>query len=133
MELKFSEQREILLDILEQIRQSIQNLQSWNEGIEDLSSLVRSQSGMQDLAGTCMMIAVIGEEFKHVEKLSNGELLILRPEIPWKQVFGLRNRIIHGYFDIDIDVISEVVHNDLQPLLEATIALMEIVKNDENK
>ena len=105
MELKFSEQREILLDILEQIRQSIQNLQSWNEGIEDLSSLVRSQSGMQDLAGTCMMIAVIGEEFKHVEKLSNGELLILRPEIPWKQVFGLRNRIVHGYFDIDIDVI----------------------------
>ena len=33
--------------------------------------------------------------------------------------FGLRNRIAHGYFDIDIDIISEVVNNDLQPLLEA--------------
>ncbi|MBR1790484.1 MAG: DUF86 domain-containing protein [Bacteroidaceae bacterium] len=40
--------------------------------------------------------------------------------MPWHQVFGLRNRIAHGYFDIDIDIISEVVNDDLQPLLEAT-------------
>ena len=34
-------------------------------------------------------------------------------------MFGQRNRIAHGYFDIDVDIISEVERNDLQPLMEA--------------
>lgn len=128
MEFKSLEQREVLLDTLQQIREAIINLQEWNKGITDFNRLVHSQSGMQDLAGNCMMIAVIGEEFRHVDKMTDGELLPFRPEIPWKQVFGLRNRIVHGYFDIDIDVIAMVIKDDLPPLLEATDALIAIVK-----
>lgn len=128
MEFKSLEQREILLDTLQQIREAIINLQEWNKGITDFNRLVHSQNGMQDLAGNCMMIAVIGEEFRHVDKMTDGELLPLRPEIPWRQVFGLRNRIVHGYFDIDIDVIAMVIKDDLPPLLEATNALIAIVK-----
>lgn len=127
MEFKSLEQREVLLDTLQQIREAIINLQKWNEGIEDFNQLVHSSYGMQDLAGNCMMIAVIGEEFRHVDRMTEGELLPLRPEIPWKQVFGLRNRIVHGYFDIDIDVIAMVIKDDLPPLLEATDALIGMV------
>lgn len=128
MEFRSLEQREVLLDTLQQIREAILNLQDWNKGIADFSSLVYTQSGMQDLAGNCMMIAVIGEEFRRVDKMTEGELLPLRPEIPWKQVFGLRNRIVHGYFDIDVDVIAMVIKEDLPPLLEATDALIAIVQ-----
>lgn len=67
-----------------------------------------------------MTIMAIGEGFKKIDKITDGQFLSLRPEIPWHQVFGLRNRIAHGYFDIDVDIISEVINNDLQPLLEAT-------------
>ncbi|MBP5340602.1 MAG: DUF86 domain-containing protein [Prevotella sp.] len=37
----------------------------------------------------------------------------------------MRNRIAHGYFDIDVDIISEVINDDLQPLLNATIFLID--------
>ena len=43
-------------------------------------------------------------------------------------MFGLRNWIAHGYFDIDVDIISEVINNDLQPLLDATSFLIAYLK-----
>ena len=125
MELISLEKREILLDTLQQIRQSCENLMSWNKDVKDMKVLLNSSTGMQDLAGNCMTVMAIGEGFRKIDKITDGKFLILRPEIPWNQVFGLRNRIAHGYFDIDVDVISDVVNNDLQPLLEATDFFME--------
>ncbi|MBO7566782.1 MAG: DUF86 domain-containing protein [Bacteroidales bacterium] len=43
----------------------------------------------------------------------------LRPEIPWKLVKGMRDRIAHGYFDINVDFIEDVIKNDLKPLEDA--------------
>lgn len=114
------EKREVVLDILQQIKESIENLMEWNHGITDMNQLLMSPSGIQDLAGNCMTIMAIGEGFRKIDKITGGNILPLRPEIPWHQVFGLRNRIAHGYFDIDVDVISEVINEDLQPLLDAT-------------
>ena len=114
------EKREVVLDLLYQIKESIENLMKWNQDVTDMNQLLLSASGMQDLAGNCMTIMAIGEGFRKIDKITDGKFLPLRPEIPWHQVFGLRNRIAHGYFDIDVDIISEVVCNDLQPLLSAT-------------
>ena len=100
------DKREVVLDVLHQIKEAIENLLKWNDGITDMNLLLQSSSGTQDLAGNCMTIMAIGEGFRKIDKITDGQFLILRPEIPWHQVFGLRNRIAHGYFDIDIDIIS---------------------------
>lgn len=120
-----SEQSEVIRDVLEQIKQGIVNLQEWNKDLADMNSLLMCPNGMQSLAGNCMIIMAIAEGFKKIDRYSDGSLLPLRPEIPWKQVFGLRNRIAHGYFDIDAEVISEVIKNDLSPLLAATNFFLE--------
>ena len=125
MELISLDKREVVLDILQQIKNSIQNLMKWNQGITDMNQLLMSPSGVQDLAGNCMTIMAIGEGFRKIDKITEGGFLSLRPEIPWHQVFGLRNRIAHGYFDIDVDIISEVINDNLQPLLDATIFLID--------
>jgi len=122
------DKREVLLDILHQLKEAIENLMKWNQGIVDMNDLLLSSSGTQDLAGNCMTIMAIGEGFRKIDKITDGQFLSLRPEIPWHQVFGLRNRIAHGYFDIDVDIISEVINNDLQPLLTATSFFINILK-----
>ena len=125
MESISSDKRELVLDILHQIKESIENLMNWNQGISDMNQLLMSPSGVQDLAGNCMTIMAIGEGFRKIDKITEGRFLSLRPEIPWHQVFGLRNRIAHGYFDIDVDIMSEVINDDLQPLLNATVFLID--------
>lgn len=74
---------------------------------------------MKNLAAICMLIEAIGEGIKQVDKATEGKLLIERPEIPWKDVIGIRNHIAHGYFDIDGEMVLDVVKNDLDSLLEA--------------
>ncbi len=38
-------------------------------------------------------------------------------EIPWSQIVSLRNRIVHGYFEIDMDVIWNIVRDDIPKLI----------------
>jgi len=48
------------------------------------------------------------------------------PAIPWTQMIGMRNRLTHAYFEIDLDIVWEVVTHDLPPLvieLEKIISL----------
>lgn len=39
------------------------------------------------------------------------------PQIPWGEVIGMRNRLIHAYFEVDLDIVWEVVTSDLPPLV----------------
>lgn len=35
------------------------------------------------------------------------------PEIPWREIIAMRNRLIHAYFDVDLDVVWTTVRDDL--------------------
>jgi len=39
------------------------------------------------------------------------------PGIPWAQIVGLRNRLIHGYDNVDFDILWHIVTQDLPPLI----------------
>jgi uncharacterized protein with HEPN domain len=41
------------------------------------------------------------------------------PEIPWGDIVGMRNRLIHAYFDVDTDRVFDTLANDLPPLVAA--------------
>ena len=74
---------------------------------------------MQKLAASCMLIEAIGEGIKQIDNLTKGQLLTERPEIPWKDVMGIRNHIAHGYFDINGYLVFSTIKNDLSALQEA--------------
>jgi uncharacterized protein with HEPN domain len=38
------------------------------------------------------------------------------PAVPWSQIIGMRNRIIHEYFNVDLNIVWEVVQKDLPEL-----------------
>jgi uncharacterized protein with HEPN domain len=60
-------------------------------------------------------IQEIGEAAARVSEPTRA----LAPEIPFKSIIAMRNRIVHVYFDIDPDELWEVVQKDLQPLVQA--------------
>jgi uncharacterized protein with HEPN domain len=65
--------------------------------------------------GTVKAIEIIGEAARHL----SAELCAKHPEIPWHAITGMRNRLVHAYFDIDLDRVQETVEDDLPPLIEA--------------
>ena len=36
--------------------------------------------------------------------------------IPWKQLYGMRNRIVHGYSGVDMRIVWDTISDDLEPL-----------------
>ena len=70
------------------------------------------------------LVQTIGEAATRVSDQTRNS----HPEIPWKQITGIRHRIVHDYMDVDYDVLWEVAKGDLPRL----IALLEpMVPPDE--
>lgn len=105
--------------LFNQIRQAILHLKEWNQDILSSDDYYCSPEGMKVLAASCMLIEAIGESVRQIDKISQSKPLCERPEIPWQDVIGIRNHIAHGYFDIDGDMVLDVVKNDLDDLLTA--------------
>ena len=102
-----------------QIKKAIVQLQDWNKDIQNVDDYYSTPDGMKTLAASCMLIEAIGEGVKQIDKLTQSRLLDERPEIPWQDVIGIRNHIAHGYFDIDGDIVLDVIKNNLDELLTA--------------
>lgn len=111
---------ERVLMTLRQVEESILLIQNWNKEIRRADDYLLSPEGMKNLAATCMLIEAIGEAYKRIDKETEGALLPEYKGIPWKAVKGIRDRIAHGYFEIDADIIYEAVINDMPALLVAT-------------
>lgn len=60
-------------------------------------------------------VEIIGEAAYQVS-LATRELI---PSIPWDDIIGMRHRLVHAYFDINLDVLWRTVVGDLPPLIAA--------------
>lgn len=58
-------------------------------------------------------IEIIGEAASRVSVDGRANVEAL----PWQQIVAMRNRLIHAYFDIDLDVVWSTVQNELPPLI----------------
>jgi uncharacterized protein with HEPN domain len=58
-------------------------------------------------------IEIIGEAAANVTIKCHKEF----PHIPWRDIISMRNRLIHAYFDINLDILWKTVVEDLPPLI----------------
>ena len=95
--------RERLLDILEAV-----------ERIEAQAARGRAAFADDELVQTAVIrwVEIIGEATRGL----TDDLRQTHPEVPWRQMVAMRNVLIHGYFDIDVDLVWSVAQNDLPKL-----------------
>jgi len=116
----------LIIESLEQLEQVINDLLESTSNIQDISELPKSADGMLRLNGICMSFIIIGEEVKRIDRYTEKQFLSNYSSIPWKNIMGMRDRIAHGYFEIDIDVLFYALKNDIPPLLE----VINLMKRD---
>jgi len=69
-------------------------------------------------------LEIIGEAAANVTKTTQAKY----PEIEWTVIIGMRNRLIHAYFDINYHIVWQTVKENLPPLI---VQLQSILKNKE--
>jgi uncharacterized protein with HEPN domain len=117
-----------LSDYLDHILEATQQACKYTEGLskEDFMADKRTQQAV------ILNLVIIGEAATKLLKDYNN-FLDLHPDVPWRSMKGMRNRIAHGYFDIDLDVVWETVQTALPQLLERLPAIREDANDKGNE
>lgn len=58
-------------------------------------------------------LEVLGEAARQLP----DDFTLRNPDVPWNQIAGLRNRIVHDYFGLDLEIIWRIIQHDLPPLV----------------
>ena len=67
------------------------------------------------------LIEIIGEAANRVPETIQQTY----PDLPWLQMIGARNRLIHGYDSVDFDILWTIVKRDLPPVIERLEQIIE--------
>ena len=116
-----------LPDYLDHMLEAAQQACSYIEGlcIKDFLADKRTQQAV------ILNLVIIGEAATKLLK-DYSQFLERHPEVPWRSMKGMRNRIAHGYFDIDLDVVWATVRTALPQLLERLPAIREDANNERD-
>ena len=106
---------------------------------DDRVYLQHIQDALNDIAGYCgsdregffndrmrqdatlRKLEVIGQAVKNLSERTKSS----QPDIPWKQIAGMRDKVIHDYFGVNLEIVWGVVQKELPKLSVATAALLK--------
>lgn len=107
-----------LTDILEsinQIKKHLKKISSKNEFLKNTT--------IQD--AIFRRLEIIGEATRNLP----AEFRRKYPHIPWQKISGTRDKLIHQYFDVDLEIVWETVNEDLPKLKEQISKLLNELPN----
>lgn len=119
---------QIIESLLKKIFQTVERILANSETITSPSFYLLTPSGMERLESTCMLLIAIGEGVKGVDKLTDKKLLSFYPEMDWKGVMGMRDIIAHHYFDLDAEIVYDVIKHDLPKLKNVLQQIIDDLK-----
>jgi len=117
-----SEERE-LSDFIEDIMNSADEAILFVEGM----TFDEFRVDRKTINATVRSLEIIGEATKHIPDSFRS----LNPSIPWRQMAGMRDRLIHGYFGVDLEIVWETILHVLPQLHEETCRLLNTIKQGD--
>lgn len=108
-----------ITDYLEHILCAIQRIRNYTHGMVETSFLENEQ--VQD--AVLRNIEIIGEASRNIER-ADPVFAAQHSEVPWEEVYLMRNRICHGYFSVDLEIFWHTVQHYI-PVLEQQVQSLQ--------
>jgi len=100
---------------LQHILDAIARIEEYLAGVDEETFL--QQPLIQD--GVIRQLEIIGEATKRLSPKTQA----MGPNVPWQDIAGMRDKLIHGYFGVDLDAVWLTARDDV-PLLKAEVMRM---------
>lgn len=71
--------------------------------------------------GLIRLLEVIGEAANAV----SPEVQLAHPSVPWRKLTDLRNRLVHGYFNVNLDILWDTIRGELPELIASLERVLE--------
>lgn len=115
--------RQEMLTLLQQMLEALERIPRRSASINSPDDFIADDAGQEHLDSICMILVAVGEAFKQLDGKTKSMWLMRYPQIPWRDVIGVRNVIAHGYFDVDAEQVFQICKEDI-PKLIATVRTM---------
>ena len=102
----------------EHMKDAIKRIQRHLRGTNNKSSFLKNEKVVD--AVTCQLM-ILGEAANNIDQTFQDE----NPEIPWHQIIGMRNQLIHGYAEIDLARVWKTCRYDLVKLEKQIETIIE--------
>lgn len=106
-------------DYLGHIVEAIERLHRYTDDISEVSFLADEKT--QD--AVIRNFEIIGEASHNIERY-HPDYAASHPEIPWSLIYTMRNRVAHGYFQVDFELVWKTIHADLPELRVNVLKLL---------
>ena len=120
---------EVLIEKLKTLEEALERIPRRFADIAAPSDFYSSNAGIDRMDAICMMLIATGEEFKDIDRKTEGKLLSRYPGVKWRGVLGVRDVLAHAYFQVNAEQLFDICKNDIPVLIETVKA---IIKNIEN-
>jgi len=105
----------LIVDYLDDVLESISDIRAFVTGM----SYEEFIGDKKTVNAVIRSLEVIGEAVKKIPP----EIREKRSDIPWKEIAGTRDKLIHEYFGVDLEILWKTVQTDLSPLDQAVMEL----------
>ena len=109
--------KELVRETIQLLEKTLEILLKRVSGITSVHDFLDTENGVILLDSVCMKLIAVGESVKNLDKITDIELLVNYPAVNWKDVMGMRDIIVHHYFDVDPDVVLQTLREDIPLLL----------------
>ncbi len=110
---------------LEHILVCIDNIEEFLDNVPKESFLKNKEKQ----SAVIRQIEVIGEAAKNIPLPFRKKY----PRIPWSDIAGMRDKLMHQYFGVDLDIVWKVCERDIPELKKKVIVIKEDIKKDGYK
>lgn len=116
---------EVLLSRLQSVLVALERIPRRFTGISQPSDFLNSDAGLDRMDAICMILIAAGEEFKRIDRQTNGELFARYPQVEWRGAMGLRDVLAHGYLDVDTEQLFTVCKERIPVLIETVRRMIQ--------
>jgi uncharacterized protein with HEPN domain len=100
--------KELIVELLSKMIEATEKVLYRSRNINSVDDFLENDESLMLLDSLCMQFIALGEAVKKIDKLTDKKLLTKYPNIPWKDIAGMRDILSHHYFDLNADVIYDV-------------------------
>jgi uncharacterized protein with HEPN domain len=116
----------LVLDILDDILIAINKIESRTKDIKSPDDFLQDETSLILLDSVCMQLIAIGQGIKDIDKTTEKKLLSKYPNIPWRNIAGVRDILSHNYFNLNAETIYGILGENLEELKHT----LEKIKGD---